>query len=108
MTNDLPPPLSSRNLAHVARSDGTFAPPRHPLIEKMAPGQPLISFRNISIGFEDRQVLQSVSFDVQVGETKVLLGESGSGKTLLMKMATGLIRLAPGSVLVRSPELTAI
>jgi phospholipid/cholesterol/gamma-HCH transport system ATP-binding protein len=106
MTNDLPPPLSSRNLAHVARSDGTFAPPRHPLIEKLAPGEPLISFRNISIGFEDRQVLQSVSFDVQVGETKVLLGESGSGKTLLMKMATGLIRPDSGSVLVMGHDVT--
>lgn len=108
MTNDLPPPLSSRNLAHVARSDGTFAPPRNPLIEKLAPGEPLISFRNISIGFENRQVLESVSFDVRVGETKVLLGESGSGKTLLMKMAAGLIRPDTGSVLVMGRDVTAM
>jgi phospholipid/cholesterol/gamma-HCH transport system ATP-binding protein len=106
MTNDLPPPISSRNLADVARSDGTFTPPRHPMIEKMVPGEPLISFRDISIGFEDRPVLQSVSFDVQVGETKVLLGESGSGKTLLMKMATGLIRPDSGSVLVMGHDIT--
>jgi phospholipid/cholesterol/gamma-HCH transport system ATP-binding protein len=108
MTNDLPPPISSRNLAHVARSDGTFAPARHPMIEKMVPGEPLISFRDISIGFEDRHVLQSVSFDVQIGETKVLLGESGSGKTLLMKMATGLIRPNSGSVLVMGHDVTTM
>jgi phospholipid/cholesterol/gamma-HCH transport system ATP-binding protein len=108
MTSDLPPPISSRNLADVARADGTFAPPRHPMIEKMVPGEPLISFRNISIGFEDREVLNSVSFDVQQGETKVLLGESGTGKTLLMKMAAGLIRPDSGTVMVMGHDVTAM
>ncbi|HEY0701611.1 MAG TPA: ATP-binding cassette domain-containing protein [Candidatus Acidoferrales bacterium] len=108
MTSDLPPPISSRSLADVARADGTYAPPRHPLIEKMIPGQPLISFRDISIGFEDREVLQSISFDVQPGETKVLLGESGTGKTLLMKMATGLIRPDSGTVMVMGQDVTAM
>jgi phospholipid/cholesterol/gamma-HCH transport system ATP-binding protein len=108
MTSDLPPPISSRNLADVARADGTFSPPRHPMIEKMVPGAPLISFRDISIGFEDRDVLNSVSFDVQPGETKVLLGETGTGKTLLMKMATGLIRPDSGSVLVMGHDITTM
>jgi len=108
MTSDLPPPISSRSLADVARADGTFAPPRHPLIEKMVPGEPLISFRNISIGFDDREVLHSISFDVGPGETKVLLGESGTGKTLLMKMAAGLIRPDSGSVLVMGQDVVAM
>jgi phospholipid/cholesterol/gamma-HCH transport system ATP-binding protein len=108
MTSELPPPISSRSLSEVARADGTFSPPRHPLIEKMVPGDPLISFRDISIGFEDRDVLNSVSFDVQPGETKVLLGETGTGKTLLMKMATGLIRPDSGSVLVMGHDITAM
>ena len=108
MPSDLPPPISSRNLAHVARPDGTFAPPQHPLIAKMPPGAALISFRNISIGFDDREILHSVSFDVQHGETKVLLGESGTGKTLLMKMATGLIRPDTGSVLVMGKDVVAM
>ena len=78
------------------------------MIEKMVPGTPFISFQNISIGFEDREVLQSISFDVQQGETKVLLGESGTGKTLLMKMATGLIRPDSGTVTVLGHDVTAM
>jgi phospholipid/cholesterol/gamma-HCH transport system ATP-binding protein len=108
MTSDLPPPISSRSLADIAHADGTYAPPRHPMIEKMVPGTPFISFHNISIGFEDREVLQSISFDVQQGETKVLLGESGTGKTLLMKMATGLIRPDSGTVTVLGHDVTAM
>ncbi len=108
MPSDLPPPISSRNLSHVPRPDGTFAAPPHPMIEKMAAGAPLISFRDISIGFDDRDVLHGVSFDVQHGETKVLLGETGTGKTLLMKMAAGLIRPDSGSVLVMGHDVTAM
>ena len=108
MSNDLPPPISSRNLSHVARPDGTFAPAPHPMIEKMVPGEPLISFRDISIGFADRDVLHGISFDVQYGETKVLLGETGTGKTLLMKMAAGLIRPDSGTVLVMGHDVTAM
>ena len=108
MTNDLPPPISSRNLSHVSRPDGTFAPPSHPMIEKMDPGAPLISFRDISIGFDDRDVLHGVSFDVRHGETKVLLGETGTGKTLLMKMAAGLIRPDSGTVLVMGHDVTTM
>ncbi len=108
MPSDLPPPISSRNLSHVPRPDGTFAAPPHPMIEKMAAGAPLISFRDISIGFDDRVVLHGVSFDVQHGETKVLLGETGTGKTLLMKMAAGLIRPDSGSVLVMGHDVTAM
>ena len=85
MPSDLPPPISSRNLSHVPRPDGTFAAPPHPLIEKMDAGAPLISF-----------------------ETKVLLGETGTGKTLLMKMAAGLIRPDSGSVLVMGHDVTAM
>ena len=108
MTGDLPAPISSRNLADVARADGTVGPARHPMMEKLVPGEPIISFRNISIGFDDREVLHDVSFDVREGETKVLLGESGTGKTLLMKMATGLIRPDSGNVLVMGHDVTTM
>jgi phospholipid/cholesterol/gamma-HCH transport system ATP-binding protein len=52
--------------------------------------------------------LHGVSFDVQHGETKVLLGETGTGKTLLMKMAAGLLRPDSGSVLVMGHDVTAM
>jgi phospholipid/cholesterol/gamma-HCH transport system ATP-binding protein len=64
------------------------------------PGEPVITFKDVRIGFEDREVLQGISFETVYGETKVLLGEGGSGKTLIMKMAAGLLRPDSGTVTV--------
>jgi phospholipid/cholesterol/gamma-HCH transport system ATP-binding protein len=64
------------------------------------PGEPVIIFKDVRIGFDDREVLQGVSFETVYGETKVLLGEGGSGKTLIMKMAAGLLRPDSGTVTV--------
>jgi phospholipid/cholesterol/gamma-HCH transport system ATP-binding protein len=66
----------------------------------IVPGEPLIAFKNVHIGFDDGDVLRGVSFEVWPGETKVLLGESGSGKTLLMKLAAGLARADAGDIWV--------
>jgi len=44
------------------------------------PGEPVISFQDVHIGFEDREVLQGISFETWPGETKVLLGEAALEK----------------------------
>jgi phospholipid/cholesterol/gamma-HCH transport system ATP-binding protein len=69
------------------------------------PGEPLISFKDIYLGFEEGDVLRGVSFDVWPGETKILLGEGGSGKTLLMKLAAGLLRPDTGNVTVMGQNI---
>ena len=69
-------------------------------------GEPLISFRNIFLSSEGVEVLRDVSFDVQPGETKVLLGETNTGKTVLMKMAAGLIHPDEGCVMVMGQNVT--
>jgi phospholipid/cholesterol/gamma-HCH transport system ATP-binding protein len=69
------------------------------------PGAPLVSFQDIHIGFAEGEVLRGVSFDVWPGETKILLGEGGSGKTLLMKLAAGLIRPDAGNVTVMGQNI---
>jgi phospholipid/cholesterol/gamma-HCH transport system ATP-binding protein len=66
----------------------------------VVPGEPLIVFKDVRVGFDEGEVLGGVSFEVWPGETKVLLGESGSGKTLLMKMAAGLLRADRGEIVV--------
>jgi phospholipid/cholesterol/gamma-HCH transport system ATP-binding protein len=69
------------------------------------PGEPLILFKDVRVGFEDKLVLDGISFAVSPGETKVLLGESGSGKTLIMKLATGLMRADSGQIFVTGREV---
>lgn len=57
-----------------------------------------ISFRNVRLGFEEGDILRGLSFDVFPRETLVLLGETGTGKTLSLKMAAGLLRPLEGEV----------
>ncbi len=70
------------------------------------PGEPLIRFEDVSIGFDEGEVLRGISFEVVPGETKVILGESGSGKTVLLKVAAGLLRPQSGRVVVMGHDLT--
>ncbi|HTP43754.1 MAG TPA: ATP-binding cassette domain-containing protein [Candidatus Acidoferrum sp.] len=69
------------------------------------PGEPVIVFKDVHIGFEDAKVLDGISFEVSPGETKVLLGESGSGKTIIMKLAAGLLRPDAGQIWVTGHEV---
>src|SRR6201998_1980379 len=57
-----------------------------------------IAFEDVRVGFGDGEVLSGVSFQVRERETLVLLGETGTGKTLTLKMAAGLLRPDSGRV----------
>jgi phospholipid/cholesterol/gamma-HCH transport system ATP-binding protein len=74
----------------------------------IVPGEPLIEFKDVSISYEGADVLRDISFQVWPGETKILLGESGSGKTLIMKMATGLLRPDEGRIWVMGENVVAM
>jgi phospholipid/cholesterol/gamma-HCH transport system ATP-binding protein len=71
----------------------------------LVPGEPLIAFQDVRIGFDEGDVLQGISFEVWPGETKILLGETGTGKTLIMKLAAGLLRADSGRVWVMGHDL---
>jgi phospholipid/cholesterol/gamma-HCH transport system ATP-binding protein len=58
---------------------------------------PVLEFRNVSIGF-DHPVLQDVSFSVGPDETRILLGPAGVGKSVLLKLANGLLSPDSGSI----------
>lgn len=75
-------------------------------ISNIVPGEPLIRFEDVSISFDEGEVLRGISFEVVPGETKVILGESGSGKTVLLKLAAGLLRPESGRVVVMGHDLT--
>ena len=68
---------------------------------------PVIRFEDVSIAF-DQPVLDGISFQLAGGETKVLLGESGTGKTLILKLALGLIKPDSGRITVLGEEVSAM
>ena len=60
------------------------------------------------MGFEEGDILRGVSFSVPSRETLVLLGETGTGKTLTLKLATGLLKPTRGKITVLGQEVTAM
>ncbi len=76
--------------------------------EFLASGQPMLEFENVSIGFEGHQVLSEVSFSVAHGETRILLGPAGGGKSVLMKLANGLLEPDSGEIRVFGRSLQAM
>jgi phospholipid/cholesterol/gamma-HCH transport system ATP-binding protein len=68
--------------------------------EFLASGQPMVEFDDVSIGFDGHEVLTGVSFSVAHGETRILLGPAGGGKSVLMKLANGLIEPDSGEIRV--------
>lgn len=71
----------------------------------IAAGEPIVVFDNVSIGFEDNHVLRGVSFSVEHAETRIILGPAGCGKSVLMKLANGLLAPDSGSVRVFGYDL---
>jgi phospholipid/cholesterol/gamma-HCH transport system ATP-binding protein len=68
--------------------------------------EPAITFEDVWMGFDEGQILRGVTFQVQERETLVLLGETGTGKTLTLKMAAGLLTPDSGSVMVLGNEVS--
>jgi len=61
---------------------------------------PVIAFRGVNRSFDGRDVLKDVSFDVARGETLCLLGRSGMGKSVTLKLIIGLIKPDSGTICV--------
>jgi phospholipid/cholesterol/gamma-HCH transport system ATP-binding protein len=57
-----------------------------------------VVFDDVAIGFEDKQVLNGVSFQLPKGETKAVFGAAGSGKSTLLKLALGLLKPDRGQI----------
>jgi phospholipid/cholesterol/gamma-HCH transport system ATP-binding protein len=66
----------------------------------------VIVFEDVSIAFEDRVVLDSISFQLSRGETKALFGVAGSGKSTILKLALGLIKPDSGRIWVLGQDIT--
>ena len=66
----------------------------------------IVRFEDVSLHFGDTVALDHVSFEMRAGETFVLLGAAGSGKTMLLKVAVGLVRADSGRVSLFGREIT--
>ena len=67
---------------------------------------PVLSFKDVRIGFGDGDVLTGLTFSVAPRETAVLIGESGTGKSLALKLAAGLLQPDSGSVFALGRDLS--
>lgn len=67
---------------------------------------PAIEFRDVSLAFDDQVVLDGISFKVRRGETKIVLGGSGSGKSTIINLILGLLKPDSGQVLIDGEEIT--
>jgi len=71
-------------------------------------GGPAVKFSDVSVGFDEGEVLRGISFAVAERETLVLLGETGTGKTLTLKLAAGLLRPSAGKVEVLGEDVSGM
>jgi phospholipid/cholesterol/gamma-HCH transport system ATP-binding protein len=80
----------------------SIAPPGPP------PLGPIIQFDRVSIAFDGRPVLEDVSFSVERGETLCILGRSGVGKSVALRMIMGFLKPDSGSIHVEGQEITSL
>lgn len=66
--------------------------------------EPVIKIRKLKIAFGDKVVLDEIDLDVYAGETLAVIGPSGTGKSTVMKVLTGLLRPTSGSVVISGQE----
>lgn len=67
---------------------------------------PAIEFREVSISFDERPVLDRISFFVPRGEMRIIIGPSNSGKSTILKLAIGLLKPDSGRIFVDDQEIT--
>lgn len=67
---------------------------------------PVVVFEGVSITFDVKPVLEDISFTVMPGEQRIILGPAGCGKSVLMKLANGLLKPDTGSIHVFGKDVT--
>jgi phospholipid/cholesterol/gamma-HCH transport system ATP-binding protein len=65
-----------------------------------------IEFRNVSLAFGDNVVLNNLSFSVRYGESKVVMGGSGTGKSTILRLVLGLLKPDTGRILIEGEDIT--
>ena len=69
---------------------------------------PVLEIRNVDVAFDDKVIFEDLSLTVYEGEVLVVIGFSGSGKSVLLKLLSGLIEPDAGEVLFRGTPITSM
>ena len=100
-------PELTETMAEIAAAE-----PQEPLERPEAtPGGaqgPIISFNHVSISFDGRPVLEDVSFSVERGQTLCILGRSGVGKSVSLRLLMGFLQPDSGSIQVKGQEIAGL
>jgi len=75
---------------------------------EMPDGVPVVEFKDVSIGFDQNEVLRDISFSVERGETRIILGPAGCGKSTLLKLANDLIEPDSGEISIFGRKLSGM
>jgi phospholipid/cholesterol/gamma-HCH transport system ATP-binding protein len=89
-----------------SHSSSGVEPGTGPTLAVPAAGLPLIVYRDVAKYFDERAVLEGINLEVGSGETLVILGRSGSGKTVMTSMLVGLLVPDVGAITVGGLDLT--
>lgn len=69
---------------------------------------PLLSFRDVSFGYGEPDLIQSVSFDLKAGSCTALIGPNGAGKTTMLRLTAGTLRCRSGGVFLNDVSLDSL
>lgn len=89
-----------------ARAEGFAAHDEHEEASIAEYAIPAMEFRDVHLAFDDRVILDGVSFKVMHGETKIVLGGSGTGKSTTIKLVLGLLKPDAGRILIDGEDIT--
>lgn len=67
---------------------------------------PAIEFRDVHLSFDGKKILNGISFTVRRGETKLILGRSGGGKSTTIRLILGLLKPDSGRILIDGEDIT--
>ncbi len=83
-------------------------PERHKTWREEHPDEPVVVFKDVTLTSAGHTVLDSISFEVKGGETRIVLGPAGVGKSVLLKLANGLIHPDSGTIKIFGKDITHI
>ena len=75
------------------------------LEEALGPGGPIVVFDQVTLAFDEKVILNNISFTLKTGHTKIFLGASGAGKSTILRLILGLLKPDEGMIFVNGERV---